>query len=290
MPGHGSARGYSSCGKVATIASSREIPPCVYGSGGSPTRSRAPFSSRRPCSSPLMTSGRARDQNRAPERACAGTPRRSSRSGSRARPWASRAGSAWPSGGPPPAPPATPPTVRMSATTTSGSHSRITSRVEPAARTAATYGFSDHVLRGKHLVLRRRREPHPLALHGLPPARPRLERDLVAAPRQLRAQRDRRERVPGVAERRDEEARGSEHLRELADHPPRCSPGRRRSARRSACPRPASRYTSSRSRTRSRGPTSATVSISSGGIAAAASSFLPSRYRSWISRAASSNP
>jgi hypothetical protein len=37
----------------------------------------------------------------------------------------------------------------MSATTTAGSHARITSRVEPDARTAATYGFSGFSRVGK---------------------------------------------------------------------------------------------------------------------------------------------
>mgnify|MGYP001143295833 CR=1 FL=1 len=48
------------------IARSREMPPWVKGSGGSPSRSRAAFSSTRPSSSPRITSGRAQDQNRRP--------------------------------------------------------------------------------------------------------------------------------------------------------------------------------------------------------------------------------
>jgi hypothetical protein len=52
-----SGRGYSSCGKVATSASSWEIPPCTWSSGGSPTRPRESFSCSRPCSSPPFRSG-----------------------------------------------------------------------------------------------------------------------------------------------------------------------------------------------------------------------------------------
>jgi hypothetical protein len=66
IPGHSASRGYSSWGNVATIARSREIPPCVSESGGSPSRPRAPFSSTRPCSSPVMTIGRRRDHIRLP--------------------------------------------------------------------------------------------------------------------------------------------------------------------------------------------------------------------------------
>ena len=66
IPGQPPGRGYSSCGNVATSASSREIPPWTSGSGGRPTRSRAPFSSTRPFSSPVITSGRTKLQNRRP--------------------------------------------------------------------------------------------------------------------------------------------------------------------------------------------------------------------------------
>jgi hypothetical protein len=66
IPGQPAGRGYSSWGNVATIASSREIPPCTSESAGSPTRSRAPFSSTRPCSSPVITSGRTKLQKRRP--------------------------------------------------------------------------------------------------------------------------------------------------------------------------------------------------------------------------------
>ena len=66
IPGQPAARGYSSWGNVATIARSREIPPCTSSSGGRPTRSRAPFSSTRPCSSPVITIGRTSAQIRRP--------------------------------------------------------------------------------------------------------------------------------------------------------------------------------------------------------------------------------
>ena len=104
-PGPRRARGYSSCGNVATIASSREMPPCVSVSGGSPTRSRAPFSSTPARSSPVMTSGRApRPEARARARVRGYDARRSSRSGSPARPWACTCGiERRPAARPPPA-------------------------------------------------------------------------------------------------------------------------------------------------------------------------------------------
>ena len=51
----------------------------------------------------------------------------------------------------------------------------------------------------------RRREPEPLALDRLAPLLPRLDDDLMAAPAQRPGQRDRRERMPRVAERGDQE-------------------------------------------------------------------------------------
>ena len=70
-----SGRGYSSWGKVATSASSREIPPCACSSGASPTRSRAPFSSRRPRSSPADEQRAQRAPQPGAQRACAAAPR-----------------------------------------------------------------------------------------------------------------------------------------------------------------------------------------------------------------------
>ena len=54
--------------------------------------------------------------------------------------------------------------------------------------------------RGEDVVLRRRREGHPLALDVLLPAPPGLQRDRMPAARELAAERDHREGVPGVAE------------------------------------------------------------------------------------------
>src|SRR5205085_387395 len=63
---HGShrSRGYSSWGKVAIRASSREVPPCTCSNGGSPTRRRASFSSSRPCNAPRADSGSKSRQKR----------------------------------------------------------------------------------------------------------------------------------------------------------------------------------------------------------------------------------
>ena len=110
----------------------------------------------------------------------------------------------------------------------------------------------------------------------------------MAPPRQLRAQRDRRERVPRVAERRDQEA----PAQSISASSRIIAPLGRLNATGDTIsePTPASRYTSSRSRTLSRGPDQGDRVDQLRGTAAAASSFLPSRYRSWISLAASSKP
>ena len=114
----------------------------------------------------------------------------------------------------------------------------------------------------------------------------------MAACRELSPERDRRERMAGLAEGRQQEpppaigasprSRALEALFGQSDS----ASARMISERPSAVgaiglvmsvPTPASRYTASRSATRSFGPHRHVVSMSSSGSAAAASSFLPAR-------------
>jgi hypothetical protein len=122
------------------------MPPCTCSSGGSPTRSRAPFSSRRPCSSPFISSGRASLHIRSPTRVRARTPP-SAYTGKPGSPIGSTCGTSVAHGRSSSSAASAAATVRMSATTISGSSSRITRAVTADARTAAAYG-----LRGRSRV------------------------------------------------------------------------------------------------------------------------------------------
>ena len=62
---------------------------------------------------------------------------------------------------------------------------------------------------GEDVVLGRGGEAHPLALDVLLPALPGLQRHRVAAGGELAAERDHRERVPGVAEGAEQDPRGA---------------------------------------------------------------------------------
>ena len=63
-----SARGYSSCGNVATSASSRLMPPWTWASGGRPSCARVRLSSTRPRSRPRSDGQLGAPPERAPER------------------------------------------------------------------------------------------------------------------------------------------------------------------------------------------------------------------------------
>src|SRR5262249_5846709 len=146
-------------------------------------------------------------------------------------------------------------------------------------------------------VLRCRRECHAQRHDVIAPALPRLQHHLVAARDERATEGDRRERVARVAERAQDAPRAPS-LRYAASSASwaitrSCSS---RASRVNAIgetpsvPTPASRYVRSRARTVSAGPHSVTVSSSSSGSDAIASSRLPSRYSVWTFSAASSNP
>ena len=102
-------------------------------SGGSPTRARAPLSSRRPCSSPRISSGRGRAaHSRAPDPRARADARPPSRREARARPPGARAGTSVAQGRSSSSAASAAATVRMSATTTSGSTSWISAAASPA--------------------------------------------------------------------------------------------------------------------------------------------------------------
>ena len=67
-------------------------------------------------------------------------------------------------------------------------------------------GLQRPFLGGEHRVLGRRHEAHPVGLHVIAPARPRLEGHIVAAGGQFRAQSEHREGVAGLPEGPEEEA------------------------------------------------------------------------------------
>ena len=120
----------------------------------------------------------------------------------------------------------------MSLTTTSGRNSSISGTSASAASAAEAPSAEPGAGGGKVLYSSRRREPQPRRLDRLPPLLPGLDQHLVPAPPQRPRQRDRRERVPGVAERRDQEPQP----RRLHCNP-RCAPPRRTTP-----PAPAARY------------------------------------------------
>ncbi len=106
----------------------------------------------------------------------------------------------------------------MSATTTSGCSSRTSGRVSVGGLDDGLVEVQRLGARGEDLVLGRRREGEALGLDVLAPARPGLQRDLVAAGRERAPERDHREGVAGVAEGAQQHTHASGR-RELGHEP-----------------------------------------------------------------------
>ena len=189
-------------------------PPCTRSSGAIPSRRRVSLSSRAPAlepaadeavQSPPQPRGPTGSAAAARPSSTAGSPaRRRDRRAARASPTARRSSSAASAGA----------SVRMSATTTSGAivaHQRLGLARRPHDRLVGLQ---------RPLAAWGRRGTRAPRRTSCPAARPPAAsaatsaRDLVAARGELAAQRDHRERVPGVAERPEQEPR---ELRDLLD-------------------------------------------------------------------------
>ena len=235
------SRGYSSCGSVPTsVSSARQPAVCSSVRGGSPSCARARVVVVAP-----RAPGRARTSRSmsATRRAPSGV--RGSRAPSRVRREAGRAAAGRRAG-------------RASRPGTSAQlgrqrrrqrqdvrrrrrrarKSRTSGSVSRAAAHRGLVGLQRPPERGEDLVLRRGGERHPGRLDVPLPLDPGLQAHVVPALDQPRAQREHRERVPGVAERAEQDPHQRSELGDLraaARCGPRASTPR---ARRSACRRP----------------------------------------------------
>src|SRR3954454_6371787 len=144
----GHARGYSSCGNVATRHSAREIPPCTCASGGSPSRARVSLSSRRPRSRPPAMMPSVARHIRRPA-AVRGRRAPIEYGGIPGSPRGSVWGMSVATGTPSSSPASAGASVRTSFTIASGRSSATSGRVSPTARTTASYGASGFSSVGK---------------------------------------------------------------------------------------------------------------------------------------------
>ena len=265
----------------------------TYGSGASPSRARASLYSSRPCSSAARTKRRSARRHSARPSARARQPRadRVDREARRRRA-GRRAGRASPRGTP------------SSSAASAGAGREDVRHRRRRARTRASNGrvsprrphrrlvrLQRLVRRREHLVLRRRRERHPRRLDGLAPASPRL-----AAPPRARARPARSPSAiignawPGSpkAPRKRPLKRPARPRAAAARAGPRTSTP---SARPSACRRPRrGRPRAARARTSARPAQRDACRSARRAAPRPPRPSCPSRYRSWTSRAASSNP
>src|SRR4051794_3292165 len=142
------ARGYSSCGNVATRHSAREIPPWTCPSAGRPSRARVSLSSRRPRSRPPATTPSVARHIARPS-AVRGRRAPIEYGGIPGAPRGSVWGTSVATGTPSSSPARAGASVRMSLTIACGRTSATSGRVSRTARTTASNGLSGRSRVGK---------------------------------------------------------------------------------------------------------------------------------------------